>query len=114
MRKREKYTIEYFLQKFRSIPLDKWTMGALRRQDGSRCALGHCGPPYWGGLSEEAQALTDLLGGADIVRINDFGTFWRPTGRGRNLRSRNPRGRILEALRLVQRRSKRQSKRGAR
>lgn len=109
MRKREKYTVDYFLRKFRAIPLSQWAFGNLRTPDGRRCALGHCGVSLGQhGWPREAAALRDLLG-FSVTEVNDRGLFG-----ARWLRSGTPRGRILEALRLVQRRSKRQSKRGAR
>lgn len=37
------YTVDYFINKFESIPEDKWRTGSVVVFDGATCAAGHCG-----------------------------------------------------------------------
>lgn len=37
------YTLEYFINKFESIPEEKWTTGTTGDSEGRHCAMGHCG-----------------------------------------------------------------------
>lgn len=98
------YTLNYFINFFKSIPDHRWTTGVLQREGTVQmCALGHClahqnGDPENANLNDLAdatnaktEALENFLDGRTI-NINDdednsygFGT--------------TPRGRILKALR---------------
>jgi hypothetical protein len=62
------YTIDYFIEKFSAIPVDKWNVGSLRSLDGSCCVLGHVNTKLeaHGGmlhyiLTEEGKALVRLI-----------------------------------------------------
>lgn len=39
----KKYDADYFIEKFKKIPANKWTTGILENEKGQKCALGHCG-----------------------------------------------------------------------
>lgn len=111
-----KFDTQYFLDKFSKIPANKWTTGDLN--DGHRCcALGHCGvqpvprkPDNWK-LTLEARALEKILAKTlsfktdwkiqDLVvpRIND-NQIWA----GNINLGKTPRTRILNALKLAQKR----------
>jgi hypothetical protein len=86
------YDVEYFINKFQSIPEDKWTTRNYTEDD-KHCALGHCGVGSIRGENPEAEALIeffDLLSPGTIVYINDglYTKYQQPT----------PKQRILAAL----------------
>lgn len=91
------YDIDYFIQKFRSIPPEQWTVGEYINENGNCCALGHCGARYsvdrdeW---PEEARALTTHFDntGFDVEEINDL-----------EVSIGDPRCRMLVALRALKR-----------
>lgn len=89
-RKPIKYTIEWFIAKFTSIPAKNWTLGVLNTSDGRSCLLGHCGVTDYKKPTKEAKALHKILFGknkyrnSNLYNLNDF------TGR--------PRGTILNKL----------------
>lgn len=41
----EKYTVDYFIDKFAAIPEDQWAMGTFNH-GGRKCVNGHCGARY--------------------------------------------------------------------
>jgi len=61
------YSIEYFIEKFSTIPEEKWTVKQLEDSEtGAHCALGHCGVtqkafgnPY--NYTEEGTALEKIF-----------------------------------------------------
>lgn len=86
----QQYNIDHFINKFESIPEEKWITGHYGyKGSGEHCALGHCYDAktnsYFG---EEAQALWDLFG--NPMRINDGAhpEYLQPT----------PKQRVLAAL----------------
>lgn len=86
-----KYTIDYFIKKFKAIPNDRWCQGSYTHPDGSHCALGHCGHRTLSGETLESKALGKLFGYRPLVaRIND-GIDTRYT-------QKTSKGRILAAL----------------
>lgn len=96
-----KYTVDYFINKFKAIPPSKWTTGELINESGQCCALGHCGMVD-GGLSndwtEEGLTLDNLFSGClpqGAVAIND--------GDDGEFTQKTPKGRILAALRKIKR-----------
>lgn len=111
------YSIDWFINKFRSIHSRKWTTGLpVRTRPGQCCALGHCGVKNDYEPTDEAKALVKLFNpGAVgqnwidygvIFSINDSGYLSLPTEVSLiRLKSPKPRGRILEALKLLKKRS---------
>jgi hypothetical protein len=87
-----KYTIDYFIAKFESIPLNRWTTKTFRNQlaDGTVqcCALGHCRGPELE-RTQESDAL-DVILRKRTFEIND--------GFDPKYRQKSPRNRILAAL----------------
>lgn len=73
------YDLEYFIEKFSSIPDDRWIEGRYIDESGCCCALGHCGHRQGsqGGTIEsfEIQEICPL-----IHRINDGYSAYRSLG----------------------------------
>lgn len=97
-----KYTVDYFINKFKNIPNSKWTTGAINDSDtGKHCALGHCHQKH-GEWTNEQRALIDLFVfnlGQTVQNINDFGQVI-------GFKGSNPKSRILNALKKIKRGSK--------
>lgn len=57
------YTVDYFIEKFEAIPLEKWTIGKFIDEEERCCALGHCGARKHQSLYGivEARALNNLI-----------------------------------------------------
>jgi hypothetical protein len=55
------YDVDYFIEKFSSIPEDEFITGDWENNQG-KCANGHCGLDGACQLNEEANALWDLVG----------------------------------------------------
>lgn len=51
------FTLDYFIEKFKSIPDNRWNVGHQIGSDGTHCALGHCGESF----GTEQVALSDVL-----------------------------------------------------
>ena len=95
------YTLNYFINFFKSIPDHRWTEGELQRGNTvQKCALGHCLTDQRTGklvsnsesdLNTKAEALQDFLGN-EVEAINDGDNTYFELGS-------TPRGRILRALR---------------
>lgn len=68
-----KYTVDYFIQKFKAIPENKWGTGTFVFKDGRKCALGHCGMTSQKRTGKEAKSLLDLfeINGFDVAKVND-------------------------------------------
>lgn len=101
---RNKYTVGYFIRKFKAIPGNQWCCGQFVNARGQKCVLGHLGArgvrlASGFQLPEPAQALVKLVkdGGItyDIADINNhsFGGFTQKT----------PRARVLAVLRYLKR-----------
>lgn len=91
--KKTKYTVDYFINKFKAIPISKWCENEFDNGRGQRCAGGHCGMTAMrvvDGFSytPEYIALIKLI--HRVVEIND-GVI--PT-----YKQKTPKGRILHAL----------------
>jgi len=54
------YTVDYFLNKFSSIPEELWTWGNFEL-NGQSCAAGHCGIRDANKLNAEANSLIELF-----------------------------------------------------
>lgn len=83
-----KYTVDYFIKKFKRIPRNKWLVGDYS-YDGKCCALGHCGERM-DKSTRESTALKSLLDGRILTNIND--------GWSSNYKQKHPKTRILAAL----------------
>lgn len=95
------YTLNYFIDFFKSIPDHRWTTGEEQKYGTvQHCALGHVlrnSRTTFGNTNVECKARASALQtflGNDVVEINDA----TPGDRYYSLGS-TPRGRILKALR---------------
>ena len=88
------YDIPYFIKKFEAIPECQWGVRAFQRNDGTYCALGHCGCTY-GHNTLESEALCKIFANNNrsVVCTND----------GKEGRGKTPKQRVLQALRSFQR-----------
>ncbi len=120
-----KFTVDYFIKKFKAIPRYHWTCGAFQesKYEGRvvmACALGHCGVTGANNneYTPEATALLNLMRdklGAHVICVNDCDDskeFTRSTG-GMNPREavcyvnkgKHPRTRVLNALKTIKERT---------
>jgi hypothetical protein len=91
-----KYTVNYFIKKFKAIPNKQWCTGSYETETGNHCALGHCGfrdINYFGitrtdRRTDEGRELLLIL--PDVAEIND--------GIHYSYSQATPRGRVLAAL----------------
>ncbi len=94
-----KYTVQYFIDKFKKIPDSKWNIGAFVSPDGKKkCALGWCGmraDNYSSDrlfkITKESKAFEELLN--FVADIND--------GRDVRYTQDTPKKRILAALKDI-------------
>lgn len=93
-----KFTVDYFINKFKGIPSKKWIVGQFSDRKGRHCALGHCGVRKARNTTVEGDELIYLFSGSgyDVASINDH-----PSP---NFSQSGPRHRILAALRAIKRR----------
>lgn len=93
----------YFIAKFESLPDEKWARASFKDPIGRRCALGHCGVLHFDDVTDESDALVQVMGDRElaphgfwpIIYVSDGGVSCPP--KYRNIET--PRGRILAALR---------------
>lgn len=101
---KSKYTIDYFISKFESIPEDKWTTGIYQDEEDRFCVLGHCGfrstiddsNYFCTEINEEGDALIKLMSPffPSPPLIND--------GQGDYINlGKTPKARILNALNKI-------------
>lgn len=84
-----KYTVDYFIEKFEVIPEDRWCTGRYNGPNDTHCAIGHCDTGQFYG--EEEIALMEVFGlDFDVVLIND--------GKDSRYHQPTPKQRILTAL----------------
>lgn len=72
MKTKNKYTVDYFIRKFKKIPTDRWCKFKII-SNGRRCVLGHCGFSTKG-VTEEGLALQLLINKylhTSIANVND-------------------------------------------
>jgi hypothetical protein len=81
------YNAQYFIDKFSTIPEEKWCTGKFEDEHGRHCALGHCGARKSFVRTEEANALSALIWPMSI-NDGDADDYQQPT----------PKQRILAAL----------------
>lgn len=89
---RERFTPDFFIQKFEAIPEEKWCVGDYFNEQGQYCALGFTMKKS-GGSANESFCLSELFGvhGAlSVTHVND----------GKDVRypQATPKQRILAAL----------------
>lgn len=78
------YDVDYFINKFKAIPKEKWIKGGLfdYPHTGNHCALGHLGmltyPNKFEQLPKEVQAFVKLTGAETNLVHNDYfiGVDW--------------------------------------
>lgn len=95
--KRSKYTVDYFIGKFKKIPTNKWCAGEINDGKGRKCALGHCGHSVVKGINFQSTRLYHIVEdnlGVSIVDINDRHYTYRKLGK-------TPKTRVLNALKLI-------------
>jgi hypothetical protein len=97
---RNKYTVDYFIKKFKAIPGAKWGVNSFMSAGGNKmCALGHCGlRAGFLQYTPEADALGKLIAEADesVTVVND--------GLSPKYKQRSPKGRILACLKDIKKR----------
>lgn len=87
--------VDYFIDKFTTIPDSEWCIGWFSDKEGRHCAYGHCGVEV-GNSTDESRALDRLFRKSDlalydiIAEIND--------GRREEYHQSTPKARILAAL----------------
>jgi hypothetical protein len=90
----QKYTVDYFIEKFEGIPSAKWCTDAYIDPDGRCCAIGHCGQRRAFHRTAEAKALANLFSrhiAYSVPHVNDVEYMGKPT----------PKQRVLAALRDI-------------
>jgi len=87
IKEKKRYTVDYFIKKFKAIPAKKWCEGTLSTGP-AKCALGHCGvwTHEW---PSEAIQLSRLLNNS-VADINDGAIL--------TYQQKSPKARILAAL----------------
>lgn len=56
------YDVDYFINKFESIPEENWCVGMYESEDGTKhCAAGHCGEDFTNLSTRESDALADII-----------------------------------------------------
>lgn len=100
MKKKPKYNVQYFIDKFTAIPSAEWIKGALSF-NGKHCALGHCGERVIGVTTAESAALREIIHtnyqGASVIHINDGNTWARKLFPNKTVK-----GRVIAALKGIQ------------
>jgi hypothetical protein len=97
----EKFTVDYFINKFEAIPEEKWCIGEFINQKDQCCALGHCGRRLDRLNGLEDSALVDLI----LIRISTlrplYGIVSINDGDDPNYPQATPKQRVLAALRDI-------------
>lgn len=100
-----KYTVDYFIKKFKAIPKKEWTTGDIVNNLGQKCALGHCNTIVKDSYyihTEEGNALNWLMKGLDCnttdVNDDNYNEFKKL--------GKHPKTRVVNALKEIKRISK--------
>jgi len=99
-----KFTLEYFKEKFEAIPESQWTTGDLvieseiEGQPDCHCALGHCGMTSYDKPTEEALALVQLFGGKIDPSDKHFDTEYDKVYKVNDYNFGKPKNNILEKI----------------
>lgn len=98
---RNKYTVDYFINKFSAIPECRWAVGEYsNRLTRNKCALGHCGvtePRLHTLEADELQDLFDRTICMHPIAVNDGSDKCASV----YCLGRTPKQRILNALLLI-------------
>jgi hypothetical protein len=96
------YTVDYYIQKFESIPDNQWTTSCFIDDSGKCCALGHCGDRDDIAIPFEAAMLIEFCGDYPITTINDGCDDYLEWVVKYNLSSlASPKERVLQFLKWV-------------
>lgn len=91
------YIIDYFINKFESIPDENWCTSTVKNEQGQMCVLGHCGILNNVYPAKDVILLIDLLSNKDstldVTRIND--------GDHEKYQQLTPKARILAVLKDI-------------
>ncbi len=87
-----KYTTTFYINRFKSIPVQRWTVGDFVDAKGRRCALGHCGGDNDSLMAHTLEELFQRKLGVTVHEVND-GDISIP--------GKTPRARVLNALNLI-------------
>lgn len=110
-----KYDVEYFINKFETIPEEQWCMYEFENSIGQRCALGHCGittknvsellnPRHPRQEGSELHKLIERFFQVSVFDINDgHDTF--------GISGNTPKDRMLSALNTIKHMEKKNVKR---
>lgn len=106
--KNNKYTVDYFIDKFSTIPDNQFTLGEYVSKNGTKCALGHCGFTNNDDTAVEGRQLNNLMTrafGIGAANISDGAKniyYFNPS-RSYNAKElgSTPKKRILTALELI-------------
>jgi hypothetical protein len=94
-----KYTVDYFIEKFKAIPARKWCVFWFKNSAGQKCVLGHCGVRVREHLTPEAKALIAMFPTwPSNINNNPCKKYPQTT----------PRARILAALRDIKKKMEKQ------
>lgn len=90
-----KYTVDYFIEKFLNIPDKLWCTKELFNNVGQHCALGHCGTDAtYDNVNYEAKALSDIFSPDFVSEVNDGKPKYKRLGK-------TPKERIINALKKI-------------
>jgi hypothetical protein len=99
-----KFTVDYFIEKFSKIPDKNWCTQYLLSSLGKSCALGHCGVRSnniiaFGGIEhEEGSALAKILAPVSMQDAEYSVVYEINDGHNYNYKQPTPKQRILAAL----------------
>jgi len=97
------YDVDYFINKFKAIPANKWITRNFMNNKGACCAYGHCGLDKFGASeTPESLALRDLfVSELSISPIDVNDTKDLRLSSGAVIKGKTPKTRILNALKLI-------------
>ena len=95
-----KYTVDYFIKKFKKIPAKKWTTARFVK-DGKRCALGHCGIDNFTIRNQEANTLMLLFDSQLLTQVSTINDM-----QSDQYKQKTPKKRILAALEDIKKKVK--------
>lgn len=86
---KEKYSIDYFINKFTKIPAEMWIIGKVNDDKGRCCALGFC---------NEMGEMDPLV---DLFKEKDLKVPWVNDGKDIRFNQKSPKTRIIAALKWI-------------
>jgi hypothetical protein len=96
---------DYFIRKFESIPLKRWTTGIVK-QGKRMCVLGHCGVRNYR-QTLESLALIELIKKSSFypilkqnihIGLDEFAIVWLLNDNGSIVKGNNPKERMLNVM----------------